>query len=186
MEPNEETYLSKVAQSFIHTECSVVLIVSQGLRKLSKDQQPHVEGLRWQTLWWISQQYLSNFSLPWLSVIEQSPPSYICSYLKYELITDFLDKVPVEQHGNITAMHMKRRALEGCKFHYGKSSRLHSLQTAITSLRISQDHFGVPYSAGSPRVHWKLLYIWIWFIPDLWSILIHFLFLVQYNWIAML
>ena len=161
MEPNEETYLSKVAQSFIHTECSVVLIVSQGLRKLSKDQQPHVEGLRWQTLWWISQQYLSNFSLPWLSVIEQSPPSYICSYLKYELITDFLDKVPVEQHGNITAMHMKRRALEGCKFHYGKSSRLHSLQTAITSLRISQDHSWVPSSARTARAHWNLLYLWL-------------------------
>ena len=50
--------------------------------------------------------------LPWLSVIEQSLPSYTCSYLKYELITQFLDKGPVVQHGNITAMHMKNRALE--------------------------------------------------------------------------
>ena len=41
------------------TECSVVLIGSQGLRKLNKDQQPQVEGLRWQTPWWISQQYMS-------------------------------------------------------------------------------------------------------------------------------
>ena len=32
MAPNEETDLSKVTQSLIHTECSVVLIWSQGLR----------------------------------------------------------------------------------------------------------------------------------------------------------
>ena len=49
MAPNEETDLSKVTQCLIHTECSVVLIGSQGLRKLDKDQHPLVEGLRWQT-----------------------------------------------------------------------------------------------------------------------------------------
>ena len=55
--PNEETDLSKVTQCLIHTECAVVLIGSQGLRKLNQDQQPQVECLRWQTPWWISQQY---------------------------------------------------------------------------------------------------------------------------------
>ena len=57
MAPNEETDLSKVTQYLIHTECSVVLIGSQGLRKLNHDQPSQVEGLRRQTPWWISQQY---------------------------------------------------------------------------------------------------------------------------------
>ena len=56
--PNEETDLSKVTQCLIHTECSIVLIGSQGLRKLNQDQRPQVEGLRWQTPWCISQQYM--------------------------------------------------------------------------------------------------------------------------------
>ena len=83
--------------------------------------------------------------LPWLSVIEQSPcPSYTCSYFKYEFITEFLDKVPIDQHGNIMPMHMKKRAFDRYEFQCGKSSRLYSLQIAVTSLGISQDHFGVP------------------------------------------
>ena len=66
-------------------------------------------------------EYLQGF--PWLSVIEQfPPPCYSCSYLKYELITVFLDKVPVDQHGNITAMHMEKRALDRNKFQSGTSS----------------------------------------------------------------
>ena len=91
--------------------------------------------------------------LPWLSVIEQSPPSYICSYLKYELITEILDKVPVDQHGNIMAMHLKKRAFDRYKFQCGKSSRLYSLWIAITSLGISQDHSWVPSSARTARAH---------------------------------
>ena len=70
--------------------------------------------------------------------------SYTCSYLKYELITEFLDKVPVDQNGNITNMHMKKRVFDRYKFQCGKSSRLYSLQIAVISLGISQDHFGVP------------------------------------------
>ena len=45
MAPNEETDLSKVTQCLIHTECSVMLIGSQGLTKLNKYLQPQVEGL---------------------------------------------------------------------------------------------------------------------------------------------
>ena len=48
MAPNEETDLSKVTQYLMHTEYSVVLIGSRGLRELNKYQQPQVEGLRWQ------------------------------------------------------------------------------------------------------------------------------------------
>ena len=143
MAPNEETDLSKIAQCFIHTECSVVLIGSQGLRK-----QPQVERLRWQTPWWISQQYMSILSLPGLSVIEQSPPSYTCSYLKYELITDFLDKYQLNNMETSRLCIWKKRALEGYKFNCGKYSRLHSLQTAITSLGISQDHSWIPNQLG--------------------------------------
>ena len=61
MAPNEETDLSKVTQCLIHTECSVVLIGSQELRKLNHDQPSQVEGLRRQTPGWISQQYKSAF-----------------------------------------------------------------------------------------------------------------------------
>ena len=46
------------------------------------------------------------------------------------------------------AMHMKKRALDSCKFHSGKSSRLYSLQIAITSLGISQDHSWIPNQLG--------------------------------------
>ena len=49
MAPNEETDLSKVNKCLSHTECSVVLTGSQGLRKLNNDQYLQVEGLRWQT-----------------------------------------------------------------------------------------------------------------------------------------
>ena len=123
MAPNEETDLSKVTQCLIHSECSVVLISSQGLRKLNKDQQPHVEGLRWQTLWWISQQYMSISRVFLVYQSLSNPiPCYSCSYLKYELITEFLDKAPVDQHGNITAMHMKKRALDRYQFQSGTSS----------------------------------------------------------------
>ena len=45
MAPIEETVLSKLTQCLIHTECSVVMIGCQGLRKLNKDQQPQVECL---------------------------------------------------------------------------------------------------------------------------------------------
>ena len=76
MAPNEETDLSKIIQCLIHTECSRVLIGSQGLRKLNKDQQPQVEGLRWQTPWWILQQYMSvsRVFLGYQS-LSNSPPS---------------------------------------------------------------------------------------------------------------
>ena len=45
MATNKETDLSKVTQCLIHTECSVMLIGSQGLRKLNKYPKPQVEGL---------------------------------------------------------------------------------------------------------------------------------------------
>ena len=144
MAPNEETDLSKIIQCLIHTECSRVLIGSQGLRKLNKDQQPQVEGLRWQTPWCISQQYMSISRTSLVISHWAISPSYRCSYLKYELITEFLDKVPFDQHDNITTMHMKKRAFDRCKFQSGKSSRLYSFQTAVTSLGISQDHSWVP------------------------------------------
>ena len=76
MAPIEETLLSKLTQCLIHIECSVVLIGHQGLKKLNKDQQPQVEGLRWQTPWWISQHYMSIYSvfLGYQS-LSNSPPS---------------------------------------------------------------------------------------------------------------
>ena len=63
-------------------------------------------------------------------------------------MTEFLDKVPVDQHGNITTMNMKERAFDRYKFQCGKSSRLYSLQIAITSLGISQDHSWIPNQLG--------------------------------------
>ena len=82
--------------------------------------------------------------LPWLSVIEQSRrPSYTCSYLKYELITEFLDKVPVDQHGNITTIHLKKKAFDRYIFQCGKSSRLYSLQSNYKFGDLPR-HFGVP------------------------------------------
>ena len=154
--------LSKLTQCLIHTECSAVLIGSQGLMKFNKDQQLQVEGLRWETPWWISQQNrsISRIFLGY-NLLSNPPPSYTCSYLKYELITEFLDKVPVDQHGNIMAMHLKKRAFDRYKFQCGKSSRLYSLWIAITSLGISQDHSWVPSSARTARAHWNLLYLWL-------------------------
>ena len=45
-------------------------------------------------------------------------------------------------------MHMKKRAFDRYKFQCGKSSRLYSLQIAITSLGISQDHSWIPNQLG--------------------------------------
>ena len=60
---------------------------------------------------------MSVQGLPWLIVIEQPPCCHTCSYLKYELITEFLDKIPVDQHGNIMTMHLKKkRAFEVTNF----------------------------------------------------------------------
>ena len=60
--------------------------------------------------------------LPWLRVIEESPPAYTCPYLKYELITEFLDKVPIAKHDNMTTMHMKKGVFDRYKFQSRKSS----------------------------------------------------------------
>ena len=144
MEPKEETDLSKVTQCLIHTECSVALIGSQRLRKLNKDQQPQVESLRWQTPWWTSQQYMSvsRVFLGYQSL--SNPHLHTCSYLKYELITELLDKNtswPTWKHHNYA---YEEKGLWRYKFQSEKSSRLYSLQIAITSLGISQDYSWVP------------------------------------------
>ena len=73
-----------------------------------------------------------------------SSPPLQCSYLKYELITEFLDKVPFDQHDNMTTMHINKKAFDRYKFQSGKSSRLYLLQIAIISLGISQDHSCIP------------------------------------------
>ena len=81
MAPNEETDLSKVTQCLIHTECSVVLIGSQGLRKLNQDQRPQVEGLRWQTPWWISQcKSVSGVFLGYQSLSNPPPLLYMFQF----------------------------------------------------------------------------------------------------------
>ena len=87
-------------------------------------------------------EYLQH--LPWLRVIEESPPAYTWPYLKYELITEFLDKVPIAKHENMMTMHMKKGVFDRYKFQSGKSSRLYSFQVAITNLGISQEHSWVP------------------------------------------
>ena len=75
MAPNEETDLSKITQCLMHTECSVVLIGSQELRKLNHDQPSQVEGLRRQTPGWISQQYKSVFRVFLGCQLLSNPPT---------------------------------------------------------------------------------------------------------------
>ena len=87
-------------------------------------------------------EYLQH--LPWLRVFEESPPAYTWPYLKYELITEFLDKVAIAKHENMMTMHMKKGVFDRYKFQSGKSSRLYSFQVAITNLGISQEHSWVP------------------------------------------
>ena len=79
MASNEETDLSKVIQCLMRTECSVVLIGSQGLTKLNKDQQPQVEHLRWQIPLWILQQHMniSRVFLGYQSLSNPYPPIHV-------------------------------------------------------------------------------------------------------------
>ena len=90
MAPNEETDLSKVTQCLIHTECSVVLIESQGLRKLNHNQPSQVEGLRWQTPGWISQQYKSVFRVFLGCQLLSNPPTPLIHVL-FEIWVNYWD-----------------------------------------------------------------------------------------------
>ena len=99
-----------------------------------------------------------------------SSPPLQCSYLKYELITEFIDKVPIDQHENITAMHIKKRAFDRHKFYNGKSLRLHSLQRAIRSLGISKTILGFHNQLGIQELT-ESYYAYGYIIEDLWFIL---------------
>ena len=145
MAPNEETDLSKVTQCLIHTECSIVLIGSQGLRKLNQDQRPQVEGLRWQTPWCISQQYMciSSVFLGYQSLSNPPPLLYMFQFqiwVNYWVLRQSTCWSTWKHHDYAH----EERAFDRYKFQCGKSSRLYSLQIAIKSLGISQDHSWVP------------------------------------------